>query len=137
MPDRDALPRVPLAPLQALFSDVRTARTAIETLLQGGFLSEQLGLLRADDSVLSAANDLSVYRATGLDQSRSALDVARGDDPHALEERERELAMLREHAVIVTVAPESGQAANARELLLSMGGRMLRPDGRLESEEAA
>lgn len=135
MPDHDGLPRVPPAPLQALFPDVRTARTAIETLLQGGFLSEQLGLLRADDSVLSAANDLAVYRATGLDQSQSALDTARGDDPHALEERERELAMLREHAVIVTVAPEAGQEANARELLLSMGGRMLRPDGR--GEEAA
>lgn len=132
MPDRDALPRVPPSPLQALFPDVRTARTAVETLLQGGFLSEQLGLVRADESVLSAANDPAVYRATGLDQSRSAMDVARGDDPHALEERERELAMLREHAVIVTVAPEGGQEGTARELLLSMGGRMLRPDGRVE-----
>lgn len=130
MPDRDALPRVPPAPLQALFLDVRSARTAIETLLQGGFLSEQLGLLHADDTVLSAANDPSVYRSTGLDQSKSAMDVARGDDPHAPEGRD--LARLREHAAVVTVVPEAGQEANARELLLSMGGRMLRSDGRLE-----
>lgn len=123
------LPKTQLAPLLALFLDVAAARAAVETMLQAGFYGEQIGFLRADDSVLSAANDLATYRATGLAQSA-------GEDAAAVREHERELAMLREHAVIVTVAPNLGQTANAREMLTSLGGRLLREDGSLEREAA-
>lgn len=139
MTDRNTPPRLPPTPLQAVFRDMAAARTAIETMLQGGFTGEQLGMYRPDASVFSPANDLATYRATGLAQSTSEFDLDRpfaGDDPQAMKERERELTALREHAVVVTVVPYEDQAANAREMLTSLGGKLLRPDGSFESEAA-
>lgn len=139
MNDRTTPPRLPPTPIQALFSDLKTAQTAIEAMLQGGFTGEQLALLRADDSLFSPANDLGTYRATGMQGSHSTTGMdtpAIADDPTALSQRERELAWLREHAVVVTVAPFAHQEANAREMLTSLGGRLLRADGSLETEAA-
>ena len=137
MQEHAHLPKLSAEPIHALFPDALSARTAIETMLQGGFHGEQLGLLRAGDSVLSAANDLATYRATGLSGSRSPQDhLAATPDPLSQDERERELAILREHAVIVTVAPGEGQERNAREMLTSLGGKLLRADGSLDSQAA-
>jgi hypothetical protein len=140
MSDQTAIPRTPPPTLQALFHDAVSARNAIEAMLQGGFHSEQIGLLRVDDSILSPANDTGVYRATGAANSGSTtgMDAPFLPEHHpASEEHERQLAMLREHAVIVTVSPAEGQAANAREMLMALGGKLLRDDGRFEKDEAA
>ena len=140
MPDQYDAPRTPATPLQALFPDARSARTAIETMLQGGFHSEQIGLLRVDDSVLSAANDLGTYRATGMRGSKSTTGMDApfaADDTAAAQEHEREVAMLREHGVIVSVVPNAGQETNAREMLASLGGRLLRADGSFEQKDEA
>ncbi|HUS18188.1 MAG TPA: hypothetical protein VMZ25_00935 [Terriglobales bacterium] len=139
MPDFDKAPEVSSRPVLALFRDIQTARTAIETMLQGGFLGEQLALVVADDSVLSPANDLKTYRATGFMDSGSELGQDRradGDANRALEAYERDLRKLRDHAAVVSVQVAAGQEANAREMLTSLGGRLLRTDGTLETEAA-
>lgn len=140
MSDLRTVPGVYPRSLQALFPDLSSARVAIETMLQGGFHGEQLGLLQANDSVLSAANDMATYRATGLAGSKSTTGMDLpfvADDPNAKQEQGRQVELLRRHAVIVTVSPAEGQERNAREMLASLGGRLLREDGTLESREAA
>lgn len=136
MHDRPEVPKVSPPSVFALFADLPAARIALEALLQGGFHGEQLGWIKGDDSIFSPANDLATYRSTGLADSPSSLDRPfAGDDPAALEERERELALLREHAIVISVAPGAGQHQHARDLLTALGGRLLRADG--SPEEAA
>jgi hypothetical protein len=140
MDDRSTPPRLPPTPLQAVFKDLASARTAIETMLQGGFTGEQLGMYRPGASLLTPANDLSTYRATDMANSGSPLNMdppLAGDDADTRSARDRELKALREHAVIVTVTPFDQQEKNAREMLSSLGGRLLRADGSFESTEAA
>lgn len=139
MTDRTTPPRLPPTPIQAVFRDMSAARTAIETMLQGGFTGEQIGMYRPDASIFSPANDLGTYRATDMAHSSSEMDLDRrfgGDDPQAGQERQRELTALREHAVVLTVVPFEDQEKNAREMLTSLGGKLLRADGSFETEAA-
>jgi hypothetical protein len=137
MPDRIELPKTSPRPITALFRDLQTARTAIETMLQGGFHGEQLALMATDESVASPANNMQTYRATGMTGSGSPLDqnqafIGMDVDPATLTSVEGE----KKHAAIVSVQPAEGQERNAREMLVSLGGRLLREDGSLETEAA-
>jgi hypothetical protein len=134
MQDSARIPNVPPDPILALFRDVQGARTAIETMLQGGFLGEQLGLMSMEDSVPSPANDMTTYRATGLLDSGSRIGM---DQPFAARDSsDTNAAKTRHQGVLVSVQPEGGQEKNAREMLVALGGRLLRADGSIETEAA-
>ncbi|HUR37653.1 MAG TPA: hypothetical protein VM009_07535 [Terriglobales bacterium] len=133
MHDPVSIPEVLPSPILALFRDVHGARTAVETMLQGGFLGEQLGLMAVEDSVPSPANDMSIYRATGLRDSGSPIGM---DQPFGAGNFSDTKAEMRNQGVIVSVQPATGQERNAREMLVALGGRLLRPDGSIETEAA-
>jgi hypothetical protein len=133
------LPQLSPNPVLALFRDIQSARVAIETMLQGGFHGNQLGMVATDASVPSPANNLSTYRVTGFSDSGSPekqdppMD---GDFSDGLARQQREMKEIRDYGAIVSVQPTLGQEQNAREMLAALGGRLLREDGSLETEAA-
>ena len=120
------VPRVSPPTVFALFPDSSAAHGALEALLQAGFHGEQLGWMAAQDSIPTPANDPATYRATGEADSSSASGqpVAGGD------------AAFSADAVGLSVSPRENQVDQARDLLVALGGRLVREDGSIEKEAA-
>jgi hypothetical protein len=127
------------APIIGYFSDRDIAEQCLRQLRNSGILNEQIGVSNLGDTVITPANDPSVYRV--VDQGNSTSDIQdythRDDmyaprtsayripvDPKFREEGEAKEYEHPQQGVMVSVSIEPTRREEVRNMLLHFGARL-------------